>query len=293
MKNNYPNILVLLFAIVTVVLQSCAPSSEMAYITDAERDSAQQIIASYANSIHSGDLLYIYVYSETPESVIPFNQETHKVAAQANQFNHVDTTHRSVSHVQEVATQNQLRLSSEVSGYLVDEAGTIIFPILGVLPVAGLTYDSLAHLIEQRLMGGGYLNDPLVTVSPMNFRVSVMGEVKVPRELHITGERLTILEALAMCGDITIDGQRENITVVRSKNGIATPITIDLTKKTLFDSEVYYLQSNDIVYVEPNKLKKRKAILDENWPKYASLGVALGAAVVNIGRANLEIWRRF
>ena len=292
MKTIYSNILTLLFAVVTVVLQSCAPSREMAYITDAERDSAQRIIASYANSIHAGDQLYIYVYSETPESVIPFNQETHKVAAQANQFNHVDTTHRSVSHVNEVATPNQVRLSSEVSGYLVDEAGTIIFPILGVLPVAGLTYDSLAHLIEQCLIGGGYLNDPLVTVSPMNFRVSVMGEVRVPRELHITGERLTILEALAMCGDITIDGQRDNITVVRSKKGIATPITIDPTKKTIFDSEVYYLQSNDIVYVEPNKLKKRKANLDENWPMYATFGVALGAAVVNILRANASLWGR-
>lgn len=284
----------MMFGIVFLaVLQSCAPSREMAYITDAERDSAQQIIASYANSIHPGDQLYIYVYSETPESVIPFNQETHRVAAQANQFNHVDTTHRGVRHVQEVATPNQVRLSSEVSGYLVDEAGTIIFPILGVLSVAGLTYDSLAHLIEQRLIGGGYLNDPLVTVSPMNFRVSVMGEVKVPRELHITGERLTILEALAMCGDLTVYGLRENITVVRSKKGVATPITIDLTKKTLFDSEVYYLQSNDIVYVEPNKLKKRKANLDENWPKYAAFSIALGTAVVNIGRASVTIWRHW
>ena len=292
MKNIYSNILVLLFAVVTAVLQSCAPSREMAYITDAERDSAQQIIASYANSIHPGDQLYIYVYSETPESVIPFNQETHKVAAQANQFNSVDTIHRGVRHVNEVATPNQVRLSSEVSGYLVDEAGTIIFPILGVLPVAGLTYDSLAHLIEQRLIKGGYLNDPLVTVSPMNFRVSVMGEVRVPRELHITGERLTILEALAMCGDLTIDGQRENITVVRSKKGVATPITIDLTKKTIFDSEVYYLQSNDIVYVEPIKIKKRKATLDEKWPNYPTFGIALAVAVVNIGQLRVALWRR-
>lgn len=293
MKNRVSNILVAFGIVFFTVLQSCAPSREMAYITDAERDSAQRIIASYANSVHPGDQLYIYVYSETPESVIPFNQETHKVAAQANHFNSVDTTHRGVSHVQEVATPNQVRLSSEVTGYLVDEAGTIIFPILGVLPVAGLTYDSLSHLIEQRLIGGGYLNDPLVTVSPMNFRVSVMGEVRVPRELHITGERLTILEALAMCGDITIDGEREKVTVVRSKKGIATPITIDLTKKTIFDSEGYYLQSNDIVYVEPNKLKKRKATLDENWPKYVSFGVALGAAVINIGRANTVLWRRW
>ena len=283
--------MVVFVAILMVLLQSCTSAREMAYITDAERDSAQQILSTYANSIHPGDQLYIYVYSETPESVIPFNQETHTLVAETNRLNNVDTAHRSVRHVQETATQNYLNLSSAVPGYLVDEAGTIIFPILGKLHAAGLTYDSLAHIIEQLLVEGGYLNDPLVSVSPMNFRVSVMGEVRVPRELHITGERLTILEALAVCGDITIDGQRENITVVRSKKGVATPITIDLTKKTLFDSEVYYLQSNDIIYVEPNKQKKRSATLDENWPKYAAFGVALAAAVVNIGRANFELWR--
>ena len=148
------------------------------------------------------------------------------------------------------------------------------------------------NTVPAKVRGGGYLLDPLVTISPMNFRVSVMGEVRSPRELHITGERLTILEALAMCGDLTIYGQRENITVVRSKKGEATPITIDLTKKTIFDSEVYYLQSNDIVYVEPNKKKKREATLEENWPKYMALGVSIFAAVTNIGRMNVEFWRR-
>ena len=119
-----------------------------------------------------------------------------------------------------------------------------------------------------------------------------MGEVNRPQELHITGERLTILEALAMCGDLTLYGQRENITVVRSKKGIATPITIDLTKKTIFNSEVYYLQSNDIIYVEPNKQKKRSAQVDENWPKYASFGFSLAVAIYTIGQANTVLWRR-
>ncbi len=284
--------MVVFVATLMVLLQSCSSVREMAYITDAERDSAQQILSTYANSIHSGDLLYIYVYSETPESVLPFNQETHKQIVEVNRLNYVDTTHVGVRQVQETARQNYLSTSSSVPGYLVDEAGAILFPVLGNMTVGGLTYDSLAHVIEHRLIDGGYLKDPLVTISPMNFRVSVMGEVNRPRELHITGERLTILEALAMCGDLTIYGQRENITVVRNKKGVATPITIDLTKKTIFDSEVYYLQSNDIVYIEPNKQKKRSASLDENWPKYVVFGSALGAAIVNITRANIAIWRR-
>lgn len=291
MRSRLTNILVVFVAILMVLLQSCTSAREMAYITDAERDSAQQILSTYANSIHLGDQLYIYVYSETPESVIPFNQETHTMVAETNRLHNVDTTHMAVRQVRETATQNYLNLSSAVPGYLVDEAGTIIFPVLGKFAAAGLTYDSLAHVIERSLVEQGYLKDPLVTVSPMNFRVSVMGEVNRPRELHITGERLTILEALAMCGDLTIYGQRENITVVRSKKGVVTPITIDLTKKTLFDSEVYYLQSNDIIYVEPNRQKKRSATMDENWSKYAVFGVAVAAAVVNIGRANIRLWR--
>ncbi len=186
MRSRLTNILVVFVAILMVLLQSCTSAREMAYITDAERDIAQQILSTYANSIHPGDQLYIYVYSETPESVIPFNQETHTLVAETNRLHNVDTTHMAVRQVQETATQNYLNLSRSVPGYLVDEAGTIIFPILGELAVSGLTYDSLAHLIEQRLIGDGYLNAPLVTVCPMDFRVSVMGEVRVPRELHIT-----------------------------------------------------------------------------------------------------------
>lgn len=290
-KHIFVNYALVLCAFVSLLLSSCRSNQELAYISDAERDSAQAILTDYVSTIHPGDQLYIYVYSQTPESVIPFNQETHTHAAEVNRLYTVDTIHRAVRQVQERAKQNYRNASRGVPGYLVDEAGAIIFPVLGKIFVAGIAYDSLAHLIEQRLISEGYLNDPVVTVSPMNFRVSVVGEVNRPRELHITGERLTILEALAMCGDLTIYGQRENITVVRSKKGVATPITIDLTKKSIFDSEVYYLQPNDIVYIEPNKLKKRRATVDENWPRYASFGVGLAAAIYNLSRANVVIWR--
>ena len=276
-----------------VVLQSCSSGRELAYVSDAERDSAQAILTSYITTIHLGDQLYIYVYSQTPESVIPFNQETHTYMAESShQTNSVSYSGEGQVKVQEVAKTNYRHTTSEVPGYLVDEAGAIIFPILGKMTVAGITQDSLAHLIERMLIEGEYLKDPVVTVSPMNFRVSVVGEVARPQEIHVTGDRLTILEALAMCGDLTIYGQRENITVVRSKKGEATPITVDLTKKTLFDSEAYYLQPNDIVYIEPNKRKKRGAQVDENWPKYASFGVSLATAIYAIGRANSALLKR-
>lgn len=177
------------------------------------------------------------------------------------------------------------------NGYLVDEAGIIELPVLGKMNVAGLSIEDLQSRIEGRLKNEGYINDAVVTVSPMNFRVSVVGEVRYPQELHITGNRLTILEALAMCGDLTMDAQRDNVVVLRNRNGISTPIVMDLTKKTFLDSEGYYLQTNDIVYVEPNKRKKKIAVQDETWPKYAAFWVAVGAAVVNIGSATVNIIR--
>ena len=278
MKKSISNLFVTFCIALLAMLQACAPAREMAYITDAERDSAQQIIASYANSIHKGDQLYIYVYSQTPESVIPFNQETHKVAVEMSHVNMV--RHNGENGMSE---SYKPRAVSQIPGYLVDGEGMINFPQLGKIHVEGMTYDSLQTVIQQRLITGDYIYDPVVTVSPMNFRVSVIGEVRRPQELHVVGDRLTLLEALAMCGDLTDYGVRENVIVVREKNGTATPIRIDLTKKTLFDSECYYLQHNDIVYVEPNDIKKKKSNYDPNLRQDISSYVHLGTAIARLG----------
>lgn len=277
-----------LFLIISALfmLASCHTSQELAYISDAQRDSAQAILTTYNTTIHPGDQLYIYVYSQNPEAAMSFNQETHAYTVELSQANNRDTNRR-IIQMEETTKQNKNR---QVSGYLVDQDGSITFPILGKMVVAGLTQESLSNKIQQMLIQGGYLLDPVVTVTPMNFRVSVVGEVRYPQEIHVTGDRLTILEAIAMCGDITMDGQRENITVMRDVNGVSTPINVDITKKSLFDSQAYYLQTNDIVYVEPNKLKKRKATRDEMWPRYAVFWISLASAVVNIGRANVVIF---
>ena len=248
----------------------------MAYVSDAERDSAQQILSTYSNSIHTGDQLYIYVYSQTPISAVPFNQETHLVAVEQNRLNRVGSSNQAY-RMSETYKRKEGR---QVEGYLVDQEGYINFPVIGKLKVDGITYDSLQNKIQVLLINGEYVLDPVVTVSPMNFRVSVVGEVRRPRELHITGDRLTIFEALAMCGDITQYGLRDNVVVMREKNGMVTPIEIDLTKKTMFDSEVYYLQQNDIVYVQPTLKRRRQGdprqTYRESIGPYASMGVSIG-----------------
>lgn len=238
-----------------VLLYSCGSQKEVAYISDADRDTAQSIITSYASTVHPGDRLYIYVASQTPESAIPFNEETNKkISSLGNPANPVD-------------------------GYLVDQSGTILFPVLGRLTVAGLTYDSLAIELGKLLRDGGYISDAIVTVSLMNFRVAVIGEVAQPQELHVNGERLTIFEALAMCGDLTIHGMRDNITVIRqsanpANNADVEVGQIDLTSKSLFDSPFYYLRQGDIVYVEPDNSQKILASRNPNVPSYISLTVS-------------------
>ena len=260
------------------VFASCSSHKELAYISDAERDSAQHILTTYAHTIHPGDLLYIYVNSEVMESVVPFNQETHVEALEMSRLNMVGGSNGE----QQISDTYKNRTQRQVTGYLVDEQGFITFPVLGKINVAGLQHDSVEAIIQKRLISGEYVIDPVVTVSPMNFRVSVVGEVKTPKELHITGERLTIFEALAMCGDITDSGRRDNVVVMREINGSVIPIEINLTQKTLFNSEAYYLQQNDIVYVEPNDYKKRKSNYDTNLQQDIQSYVRLSGSLARI-----------
>lgn len=256
-----------------MLVSSCGVQREVAYINDAQRDTAEVILSNFASTVHPGDLLYIYVNSQTPESVVPFNEETNKL-------------------VSAMAGNTKV---SVVDGYLVSEEGKIIFPVLGGIQVMGMTYDSVAQTIENRLKDGGYVTDAVVSVSLMNFRVAVVGEVARPQEIHVPGVRLTIFEALALCGDLTMDGRRENVKVVRQETvtageeGESTAVNtivgeIDLTSKAIFDSPYYYLRSGDVVYVEPTDFKKHLATRDPDVPSYISLSVKVAYLVSRLFR---------
>lgn len=273
MRRLLPIILLLL------TLASCR-TTHLAYISDAQRDSAAAIMQTYTSVIMPGDLLYIYVASQTPESVIPFNQETRTYNTAVNTVQGVEATQGTQATASEMNGETRY-IKTDVTGYEVKDDGTIDFPLLGKYSVVGLTKDSLSHIIEAQLKQHGYVNDPLVTIQLMNFRVTVVGEVRSPQQIHADGTRLTLLEALAICGDLTDYGKRENVTIVREVNGQQTYGQVDLTSRTLFDSPYYYLQQNDIVYVEPTNLRKRTAVRDPNNPRYIAIAVGLAATVRN------------
>lgn len=271
---------IFLVSAVLLLFASCR-HREVVYLSDAQRDTAQAIMDVYTATIMPGDQLYIHVSSMVPESVLPFNQETHTIVFEGNTWENIGESQSGVidqAKEQTDKVSNSYK-SSEVTGYFVSERGTIDFPILGPLTVVGLTQDSLCRYIENRLKDEGYVNDPQVTMNLMNFRVTVVGEVRSPKQIHVQGTRLTILEAIAICGDLTDYGMRENLTIVRSENGKQEIGEIDLTKKEMLDSPYYYLHNNDIVYVEPNNRRKRASDRDPNVPRYISIGVSVWSII--------------
>ena len=166
-----------------------------------------------------------------------------------------------------------------VSYYTVDPQGCIDFPVLGSLKVAGMTRSELSGFIKGELMGRELVKDPTVTVEFVNTGINVMGEVMTPGRYDINRDHLTVLDALSLAGDLTINGRRENVKVLREENGQTKVYTLDLTDlNKLVKSPAYSLQQNDVVYVEPNDFRKRQTTVNGNnalstgfWISVASL----------------------
>lgn len=153
---------------------------------------------------------------------------------------------------------------NRVLGYQVDNNGNIDFPQLGVIKVKGLTRTELAYYIKQKLKSGGLLKDPIVTVQFLNFKVSVIGEVNRPGTFNINSDRISIFEALGKAGDMTIYGRRDNVKLIRESGGVRTVVALDLRENSVLSSPYYYLQQNDIIYVEPNRVRAGQSRINQN-----------------------------
>ncbi|RYE54029.1 MAG: polysaccharide export protein [Sphingobacteriales bacterium] len=145
------------------------------------------------------------------------------------------------------------------SGYLVNTDGSIQLPVLGLVKAEGFTKKQLGDQIRQSLLTKKLLVDPIVTVRHLNYRVTVLGEVGRPAVINVPSERITLLEALGMAGDLTIYAKRENVLLIREENGVKSVKRLDLTDKAFLTSPYYYLRPNDVLYVEPNKAKVASA----------------------------------
>lgn len=247
-----------------ILFSACNSTKEVVYLQDVVPLKQQDIERKYEVFIHEDDLLSIMVNSKDPELALPFNMPlvTYQIGSES---------------------PGQQR----VLGYLVDTNGDIDFPILGKIHVAGLSRLELRDLIKEKLISGDYIKDPVVTVQFLNYKVSVMGEVARPGSFTITGDRITLLEALSMAGDLTIYGRRDRVAVIREKNGKRTILFHDLRSSEIFTSPCYYLQQNDIVYVEPNKAKAGQRDINQNnsvsvWLSAVSVLAAVASLLVTV-----------
>ena len=259
MKKIY---VIILTVVAAVLLASCSTPNNIAYFQNKAVDQPEKIDKHAGIVIQPKDMLSIIVSSKNPELVVIFNLPV--VSYQAGS---------------EIVSTGS---SQRMMGYVVDNDGYIDFPILGQIKVAGLTRWELSELIKDKLLNGGYLSDAVVTVEFMNFKVSVIGEVNSPGTYTIEGDKVTILQAISLAKDLTIYGMRENVSVIRERDGERTIYEINLCDVSLFNSPAYYLQQNDIVYVQPSGIKARQSTTDDKALRMTSIAVSSGSLLVSV-----------
>lgn len=214
-------IIMLLFSVL-LLSESCITRKDISYFQDiTDSTKTQPINRSFDAIIQPGDILSIHVTSLSPEASSFFN-----------------VTGESID--QQVANT-----------YLVNADGNVEMPLIGQIKVAGNTSPVAKFLIRNKLEK--YLADPTVSIRIRNFKVTVLGEVQSPGVYTIPNEKITLIEALGLAGDLTIFAQRSNVLIIREKDGQRQFMKVDLRSKEFFESEFYYLHSNDVVYVEPGK----------------------------------------
>lgn len=259
-KHYYRIVAMGLFSMGLMTMGSCVNTQKMVYFSGSTQKSFAASEISTEPTIQKNDLLSISVNSLNAEA--------------SSLFNGPNLATTGISSVTTIG-------SSQPSGYLVNPKGEIIFPILGKIQVAGITKSELASMLTKQLEDRKLLVDPIVTIRHLNFRVSVLGEVTNPGVFTVPNEKLSILEALGLAGDITIYGKKENVLIIREdENANKTMVRINMNTDAVFTSPYYYLRSNDIIYVEPTENRVMKERYGQLIPIALSM-VSFGIIIID------------
>lgn len=254
--------------ILALLVSSCASQKRAWYLQDANPFTPEQIAESGQIRIKPLDRLTVVVNSKDPELAVPFNSST------------------SLSSVTGVASYSSATNQS-LQIRTVDENGMLDMPVIGKIDCKGKTRSELAQAIADKIVEGGYINDPSVNVQFADMKISVIGEVARPGHYDVTRDKISIFDALAMAGDLTIYGQRENVALIREENGMRTVHYFDLKNPDILTSPYFYLQQDDVVYVTPNKYKAQAGEINQNRSFYISLvsvAVSVATLLVTITR---------
>jgi polysaccharide export outer membrane protein len=229
------NRLKFLVAIVLLIsLDSCVSNKEMIYLQEVEGKSALETIVKVDPKIQQGDIMSINVSAIDAEAALPFNL---------------------------FEAGNTATVPKPIT-YLVNSDGEINFPVLGKIKVEGFTTKEITNNLTLSLVA--YIQKPIVNIRLTNFKVTVLGEVKSPGIYPVPNERISILEAIGLAGDLTIQGKRKNVMLIREQEGKRTIVNIDLTNKEMLNSPYFYLAQNDVLIVEPNKSKINSSAVGAN-----------------------------
>lgn len=253
----------LLFFLLTgvlFILTSCASKKDVWYFQDAELNKTKNVEIPESR-IQVNDILSINVMAEDQMAALPFNRST-------------GSTSGMVSSVEIIKLQ----------GYLVSEDGMVIMPVLGKIEAKGKTISELENEIIEKLVSGKYLIDPLVNIRLLNSKVTVLGEVKSPGTYTFTEKQITLPQALGYAGDLTVNGQRQEVLVIREEDGKQTMTNIDMTSTNWFDSPYYYIKQNDIIYVKQNNAKVKSSGLIGNVGTVVGVVSVILSAIVIISR---------
>lgn len=225
-----------------LLLFSCKPREELVYYQNIDALASANQLNTYEIKIQSDDLLMIIVSAADAESALPFNLTTISVPTPSG--------------------INNFTGQQSIQNYLVDAEGFINFPVLGKLKVGGLSRSELMQILEEKI--AKYIKNPIITIRLTNFKVSIQGEVTVPGTFSVNSDRVTLIEAISMAKDLTIYGKRDNILIIREVNGVKSYNRVDITKADFINSPFYYLAQNDVVYVEPSKVRINGAAVGAN-----------------------------
>ena len=221
------------FILIISVLVSCNTSRKVAYFENVQDAAFKSNLATVEAPIQASDILTITISSLNAEASAIFNPASNSVTRIA-----------SASGTETIA-----------GGYLVNPEGNIQLPIIGNVVAAGLTKKQLKESITNILLSKKLLIDPIVDIRYLNFEVTVLGEVGRPTVITVPSEKISLIKALGLAGDLTIYGRRDNVLLIREENGQRITRHIDLNSSDFLSSPYYYLQPNDVIYVEPNKTK--------------------------------------
>ena len=257
-----------IFILGALLLASCATNKRAAYIQQVQTDIPTAIEQDYQIRIRPLDRLTVTINSKDPELAAPFN-----AASSYNSLNGLSSYSSSSNGNLQILT--------------VDKEGKIQLPIIGEIDCDGLTRNELAKKIENTIRENGMVHDPIVIIQFADVKFSVLGEVARPGQFSITKDRISLFDALARAGDLTIYGQRENVALIREENGMRTVHYFDLKNPDILASPYFYLQQDDVVYVTPNKYKAQAGEINQNRSFYISLvsvAVSVATLLVTITR---------